>query len=276
MAYQVTESSTVHGFGTPHGFNTPHRFPNYLKGSFADVMANLAIDLYPTGRAFTMQKGGVADRLHIALNRSFIRLVNAGISVLDSTFPDNENFDSDDCLLWEYRLGLITNESIPLRDRRDAILRKMSRGRNVPARQGRAYIENQLRIAGFDVYVHENTIPYKTPDDIIAGSSNIAQHGGDTQHGIGSQHGATAVQLIANSSNPNESFSVGAESLWATFFIGGAVLGTMANVSPSRAVEFRELVLKLKPMHLVAYTFINFVDYVAPRIHSDEYDDIYN
>lgn len=276
MAYEVTEKSTVHGYGTPHGFNTPHRFPNYLKGSLTDIMANLAIDLYPTGRAFTMQKGGVADNMHVALNRSFIRLVNAGFSVLDSNFPDNENFDSDDCLLWEYRLGLRTNELISLQDRRDAILRKMSRGRNIQARQGKEYIEYQLRIAGFDVYVHENTIPYKTPNDIIAGLTNIVQHGGDTQHGIGSQHGSTSVQLIANLSTPNESFSVGSENLWATFFIGGPVLGEMANIPPKREEEFRELVLKLKPAHLVAYTFINFTDYVIPRIHSDEYSDVYN
>ena len=258
MAYEVTEKSTVHGYGTPHGFNTPHRFPNYLKGSLADIMANLAIDLYPTGRAFTMQKGGVADNMHVALNRSFIRLVNAGFSVLDSNFPDNESFDADDCLLWEYRLGLRTNESISLQDRRDAILRKMSRGRNIQARQGKYYIENQLRIAGFDVYIHENTIPYKTPDEITAGAVNIAQHGGDTQHGIGSQHGATPVQLIANSSDPNESFSVGSENLWSTFFIGSAILGESATIAANRQVEFRELVLKLKPAHLICYTFINF------------------
>jgi hypothetical protein len=259
MAYIVTENSTVNGYGTPHGFNTPHRFPNYLKGSFADIMANLAIDLYPTGRAFTMQKGGVADNMHVALNRSFIRLVNAGLSVLDSNLPDNDNFDKDDCLLWEYRLGLRTNELLPTQDRRDAILRKMSRGRNIPARQGKEYIEYQLRIAGFDVYVHENTFPYQTPEDIISGLSNATQHGGTSQHGIGMQHGATSIQLIANLSTPNESFSVGSENIWATFFIGGAVLGESANIDSNRLGEFRELVLKLKPAHLIAYTFINFV-----------------
>lgn len=256
--YEVNENSTVHGYKTPHGFKTPHRFPSSLKGNFSDIMSNLAIDLYPTGRAFNMPKGGVADNLHVALNRSFIRLVNAGVSVLDSTFPDNENFNTDDCLLWEYRLGLRTNESLPIQDRRDAILRKISRGRNVQARQGKAYIESQLRIAGFNVYVHENTIPYRTPEDIISGSVNTTQHGGSTQHGIGLQHGATSVQLIANSSSPNESFSVGSQNLWASFFIGGFVLGESAVIPENREQEFRELVLKLKPAHLIAYTFINF------------------
>jgi hypothetical protein len=255
--YEVTEKSTVHGYGTPHGYNTPHRLPSYLKGSLSDIMANLAIDLYPTGRAFTMQKGGIADNLHVALNRSFIRLVNSGFVFLDSNFPDNENFDADDCFLWEYRLGLRTNELLPLQDRRDAILRKMSRGRNVKARQSLEYIQYQLRIAGFDVYVHENTLPYRSPDDIISGSINIAQYGNNNQYGSGSQYGATSVQLIANLSTPNKTFSVG--NLWASFFISGAILGDIAIISQNREQEFRELVLKLKPAHLIAYTFINFV-----------------
>lgn len=255
--YQKTEKSTAHGYGTPHGLKTPHRLPSSVQSSLTDIMANLAIDLYPTGRAFTMQKDGVADKIHVALNRSFIRLVNSGFGIFDSIIPDNDNFDAEDCLLWEYRLGLKTNESFPLQDRRDAILRKMSRGRNVKARQSLEYIQYQLRIAGFDVYVHENTIPYRSPEDIVAGSSNIAQHGGDNQHGVGSQHGATSVQLIANSSSQNEVFSVG--NLWASFFIGGAILGDMATITQNREQEFRELVLKLKPAHLIAYTFINFV-----------------
>lgn len=258
MTYQVTEKSTVHGYGTPHGYNTPHRFPNYLKGGLADIMANLAIDLYPTGRAFTMQKGGVADNMHVALNRSFIRLINSGFSVLDSNLPDNDNFDADDCLLWEYRLGLRTNEALPIQDRRDAILRKMSRGRNVPARQGKEYIEYQLRIAGFDVYVHENTIPYRTPNDIIAGAANVSQHSDNYQHGLGSEHGDVSFSLIANSSEPNESFSVGS-NLWASFFISSVVLGESAIIPANRELEFRELVLKLKPAHLICFTFVNYV-----------------
>lgn len=272
--YKVTENSTVHGLKTPHGFKTPHRLPSSLQGSLTDILGNLAIDLYPTGRAFTMQKEGIADKTHVALNRSFIRLINLGFGLFDSIIPDNLNFDADDCLLWEYRLGLRTNELLTVEQRKEAILRKMSRGRNVKSRQSLTYIQYQLRLAGFDVYVHENTIPYRSPEDIILGSTNIAQHGGNNQHGIGSQHGANSVQLIANLSTPNEVFSVG--NLWASFFIGGTVLGNSANISPNRQEEFRELVLKLKPAHLVAYTFINFTDEVQTRIHNDVYNDVYN
>lgn len=265
MSYTITERSTTYSYETPHGNDTPHKLPSSLLGSLTDIMANLALDLYPTGRAFTMPKGGVAENLHIALNISFIRLLNAGFSVLDSSIPDNENFDADDCLLWEYRLGLRTNTLISLENRRNAILRKMSRGRNVRARQGRAYLEYQLRTAGFDVYVHENgfleegVIVYKTPQEVITGAIDAVQHGGTTQHGDGTQHGGISTSVIANLSSRNENYNIGSENLWATFFVCGEVLGESAIVPENREIEFRELVLKLKAAHLVCVTIINFV-----------------
>jgi len=265
MAYVVTEKSTVNGFGTPHGYNTPHRFPTAGEENLSFTFANLSAQLYPTGRAFYMPKDGVMDNVHIAINRSFIRLINDCKSTIDSVFPDNENFNEEDCNLWEYRFGLRTNPSTSIKFRRDAILRKMGRGRNVPARQHKDYIEYQLQTAGFNVYVYENGFQegndfvYKTPEQITEANSNIVQHGNDFQHGLGSQHGAGGSQIIANSAKPNESFSVGENNQWATFFIGGETLGSFASVPANRQEEFRELVLKLKPMHLVAYTFINFV-----------------
>jgi len=106
-----------------------------------------------TGRAFFVNKDGVMDKTHSAINKSFIRILNDSVSTLNSTFPDNENFTIQDCELWEYRYGLVTNPGLSLQDRRSAILRKMGRGLNVPARQHKNYIEYQLRTAGFDVYV---------------------------------------------------------------------------------------------------------------------------
>lgn len=280
--YEVNNNSTVHGLKTPHGAKTPHKFPIANKVSLVNTMSDLVSQLYPTGRAFYIIKNGIKELLHSAFNRSFIRLVNDSQDTLNSIFPDNDNFTIDDCLLWEYRFGLITNTSLNITDRKNAILRKMSRGRNVPARQHKKYIEYQLQIAGFDVYVHENSFfeggiwVYKTPEQITAGGTNIVQHGNGFQHGIGAEHGSSGSQLIANSFKPNESYSVANENLWATFFIGGQVLGDMANIHPKREQEFRELVLKLKPAHLVAFTFINFTDYVTQRIHNDIYNDIYN
>jgi hypothetical protein len=265
MAYEVTSKSTAHGPSTPHGSSTPHRFPISESEDLSLTMTELFHKLYPTGRAYYFKRNSIADRLHQAINVSFIRFVESSNSTLDSSFPDNVNFDGNDCSLWEYRLGLITNVLLPLADRRQAILRKMNRGRNVPARQHPSYIQAQLQLGGFDVYIHENRFfeggewVYKTPEEIALLVITPTQHGDPLQHGAGVQHGGGSSQVIANSIYPNESHSVGTSSLWASFFIGGPTLGDFANIPASREEEFRQLVLTLKPAHLVAFTFINYI-----------------
>lgn len=256
--YEVTEKSTMHGVGTPHGLSTPHRFPTNGE-SLTDIFSGLASSLYPTGRAFYMKKNGYFSLLHEAINRSFIRLVEDARLTIDSSLPDNENFNADDCLLWEYRLGLTTNLSLDIEVRKQAILRKMAYPSNIKSRQHPLFIQSQLQLAGFDVYVHENLPPYQTPDDIIILDLGAVQHGSGTQHGNGVQHGSLNFDIIANYPVVNENYSVGAGNLWATFFIGGAVLGEVANVDSNRMVDFKELVLKLKPAHTVAFTFINYI-----------------
>lgn len=257
--YQVTENSTPHGLSIPHGSKTPHRFPFKGIKSLSDIMSNLASQLYPTGRAFYMKKGGVMDNTHLAFNRSFIRIIEDCKSTIDSTFPDNDNFTIEDCTLWEYRFGIVTNDLLTLEQRKSAIFRRMSRGRNVPARQHKNYIEAQLQLAGFDVYLYENTFPYKRPQDITELLPTNVQHGGDSQHGIGMQHGGSSAQIIANSYQSNELYSVSDERLWATSFLGGSTLGSFATIPANREEEFRELILKLKPAHLAFFTFINYV-----------------
>jgi hypothetical protein len=263
--YEVTENSTVHGVKTPHGFKTPHRFPFKGVKSLGDIMSNLASQLYPTGRAFYMNKGGVMDNTHQAFNRSFIRIINDAQSTIDSTLPDNDNFTADDCALWEYRFGMVTNENLTLKERRSAIYRRMSRGRNVPARQHKNYIQAQLQLAGFNVYVYENGFieggvrVYKRPKDIVVLASNSLQHSDDVQHGIGVQHGESGDQIIANAYQSGELYSVSDSRLWATAFIGGDTLGSYATIPANREEEFRELVLKLKPAHLAFFTFIQYV-----------------
>jgi len=261
--YEVTENSTQHGVKTPHGYKTPHRYP--ATGiNYTQLFEDLNWKLYPTGRAWYMKKGGVFDRIHKAIDRSFIRLLEDGRYTLDSVFPDNENFDINDCRLWEYRLGLITNETLSVSVRREAIRRKIAYPNNVKARQHPLFIQSQLQSAGFNVWIHENKFfeggewVYKTPAQITSTSITVTQHGGDTQHGGGTQHGFTGFDVIANQARPNESFSVNDESLWATFFIGGEILGDAAIVPESRQIEFRELVLKLKPAHTVVFTFIAY------------------
>lgn len=258
MSFEVTESSTVHGLGTPYGVNTPHKFPERPNIDLSEVFADLALQLYPTGRAFQFKKNGVWDNLHNAINKSMITLVEDSYLTIDSLFPDNVNFTINDAELWEYRLGLISNNDLTLEVRKQAIFRKMAYPGNAKARQHPSFIQDQLQKAGFDVYVHENTPPYKTPGDILLTVLNASQYGGDSQYGGSFQYGSGSYSVIANSSATNEEYAVGG-NIWASFFIGGEVLGETAQVPQTRLTEFKELVLKLKPAHTVAYTFITYV-----------------
>jgi hypothetical protein len=249
---------TVHSKQTSHGYSTPHRFPSSSISEF-DILKILSTQLYPTGRAWYGPNGGVFDLFHDAINVSLTRLLLNEKKFLDGLFPDNENFTIEDVRLWEYRLGLISNNSVNIDLRKQAIKRKLGFPNNIKARQHNLFIESQLQLAGFNVWVHENTIPYKTPDEILSVSLLEIQHGGITQHGNSTYHGGDSFDVIANSIEEIESFGVGgANNLWSTFFIGGEVLGEIANVPLSRLKEFKELVIKLKPAHTVAFTFINY------------------
>ena len=256
--YQKTENSTVHGNNTPHGYGVPHRMPNYTGINYTSVFRELTRQLYPTGRVWWMKKNSIFSRFHEAINRSFIRVILDANLTIESTFPDNENFDVNDCELWEYRLGLISNPLLSVEVRRQTILRKMAYPLGVKARQHQLFIENQLQLSGFNVWVHENFKPYQTPSEIVSLSLDNTQHGGDTQHGLGTVHGSLGFDVIANLDTPNESYSIGG-NIWATFFIGGETLGDLATVPQIRQQEFKELVLRLKPAHLVAFTFINYI-----------------
>jgi hypothetical protein len=65
--------------------------------------------------------------------------------------------------------------------------------------------------------------------------------------------------LVANSlsASADSSFDIG-ENYRSTFFIGGEIPGTFADVDANRETEFRQLILKLKPSQTIAYLLINY------------------
>lgn len=261
--YEVTEHSTQFGYNTPHGFKTPHRYPVDENNSFTGNLMQLVRQLYPTGRAFLVPEKSNLDKLHKGLNVSMIRFLEELDRTINQNIPDNEAFTENDATLWEYRLGLTVNPPLTIEQRRQTIRRKMAYPSNMIARAHKNFLEHQLQLAGFDVYVHENgtlengEVTYQSPDDILDLSTVAVQHG-NTQHGGGTQHGSSSFEVIANKKE-NESYAVGEQNLWATFFIGGPNLGDQAQIPDNRKKEFRELVLKLKPAHLVAFLFINWI-----------------
>lgn len=222
--------------------------------------------LYPTGRAFRMPKDGFFDKLHAALGLSLTRAWNDASSILSSALPDNDDFTTDDATDWERRLGLIYSPLVPLSDRKLAIQRKMAHPGNIEARQNWRYLEGQLQAAGFDVYVYENRFPdgfggytTKTPEDfsIPPYPTDAVQHG-DIQHGD-AQHGGSPGNKVANSTDPAIDSFFGVTNLRWTFFIGGTPAGEWADVDANRETEFRQLILKLKPVNTVVFLLINFV-----------------
>jgi|SRR5687768_758549 len=235
--------------------------------SVFDKIITLTKQLYPTGRAFRVAVDSYKLRLHNALAISEAQAYTDALSTLNSALPDNDDFTAEDAAAWEHRLGLITNEAVSLDDRKAAIIRKMNHPGTIPARQHYLYLESQLQAAGFDVYVHENRFPLgggayetRTPEDVTGGSAPMElQHGNPPQHGDG-QHGTGTWNLIVNNLDEDldSTFNIGA-NLKSTFFIGGPYVGDYADVDANRKLEFRQLILKIKPVQTVGYLFINYV-----------------
>lgn len=223
--------------------------------------------LYPKGRAFRIPFNGYLESLHKALANQEVEAFNDAIGVLKSILPDTADFTADDATDWERRLGLISNTSVSLSDRKKAIIRKMAFPGNIPARGSYLWLQKQLRDAGFDVYVYENRFDdypsgYITmqPEDVY-GTDDILtdiDHG-DMDHGD-LDLGEVYNNIIANSitQEGDMNFSPG-DNLRSTFFIGGSTIGTYASVSAIREVEFRQLILRTKPLQAVGFLFINYV-----------------
>jgi len=230
-----------------------------------DRILKLTKQLLPTGLVWRMPKDGFFEKLSKGLARSEARVYADAVSVLDSALPDNDNFTAEDATDWERRLGLITNTNNTLETRKQVIKRKMAHPGTIRARQNYLYIEGQLQLAGFDVYVHENRFPYGdgsyytlTPEQASGVADQEVQYG-DLQYGD-FQYGGTISSLVANyiDEDFDNTFNVG-NNLRFTFFIGGPYLGEYADVPLDRKDEFRQLILRLKPVQCVAYLFINYV-----------------
>ena len=208
--------------------------------------------LFPTGKAFNSPTDGEVDKMMSALAIGEERAISDFKSISYQLLPDNDNFTADDCTQWEGRLGLINGTGIPLADRKLAILRKMNHPGDIKARQSWDYLQNSLQLAGFDVYVHENLAETPILGQVIQlGQTQLGQF----QLGSRPHLAKVANSLVANI----DARFVVSNNYRSTFVIGGATFGTDADVLQVREVEFRQLILKLKPLNTVAFLQINYI-----------------
>jgi uncharacterized protein YmfQ (DUF2313 family) len=232
-----------------------------------DQLLKLTRQLLPTGRAFRIGYGSLNEAVERGLLLSEERIYLDSVGILDSILPDNDNFTTADATRWEQRLGLIVNEDVDLQDRKAAILRKMNHPGDIIARQSADYIQDQLQLAGFNVWVHEN-IPAQSP--VLFQNENNIQIAFHAQSEIehletGMEHGnafegSVWENCVANDINElvDQFFDTG-NNLRCTFFIGGQVAGDYVNIDINRKAEFRQLILKLKPTQSVAFLFVNYI-----------------
>jgi len=231
-----------------------------------------------------MPTDGTFDKLHSAMAESESDAYSAAESILDSILPDNDNFTVDDAEDWERRLGMITNPLVSLDDRKAAIIRKMNHPGDIPARQSWDFLEQSLQLAGFDVYVHEN-IPEQTIFGLLQPSSGTIQQGqgqqgqaqqgtvitanpglftpfqqGQAQQGQMNQGGYIYGNKVVNNIDESLDFYFNIGSNWrSVFWIGGPNLGDFANVDVNRKDEFRQTILRIKPVQSVGVLLINYI-----------------
>lgn len=236
--------------------------------SLESRIIKLSKQLFPTGRAFKVSEGSEKEKYIKGGIQGEKRAYGDALSILDSILPDNDNFDTDDAAKWEKSLGLITNNAVPLSDRKMAILRKMNYPGTVKPRENYRFMQAQLQAAGFDVYVYENRFSdgmggYVTLTPVMFSYESfglLEVQLGDLQLGDFQLGGLTVVDKIANSLDPvkDRLFNTGS-NLKSTFFIGGNSQGSWADVDANRETEFRQLVIKLKPLQTVGFLLIDFV-----------------
>jgi hypothetical protein len=248
-----------------------------------EQLLQLTRQLFPTGRAFRIPYGSIKESIEKAYIESEARAYNDAMSILDTILPDNDNFTAEDATRWEQRLGMITNESVSLEDRKSAIKRKMNHPGDILARQSWDYIQNSLQAAGFNVWIHPN-LNGESPENILILPLDLGEMGepemgeiemgdaysyfpefftafemGEPEMGEIEMGGYQYNLLVANGITQAEDayFGIG-DNYKCTFFVGGETLGTFASVPQNRELEFRQLLLKLKPAKTVGILFINY------------------
>lgn len=232
-----------------------------------DTLVKLTKQLLPSGRAFKAAVGSSIDLFIKANAETEERVVLDIASIKTSILPDNDEFDENDAENWERVLGITSSSLVDLEDRKAAIRQKMQQPGDNPAKGNWESLEQNLQAAGFNVSVFENRFPlYPTGHEarspvVVSGTTSILSpiQYGQRQYGqvrYGSRYNNLCVNHIDES---RDNLFDNGGTFRTGFFVGGPTVGSFATVPLARKNEFRQLILKSKPLHTVGYLFINYV-----------------
>lgn len=239
-----------------------------------DHIKKLYRQLYPKGQAFQFPKDGTKQKLHDAIASVDANAFDDALATLNAILPDNDLFTDDDADQWAIRLGLTFEAGTSLADKKSAIKRKYNHPGTIPARQNYGYLQDELQAAGFDVYVHENIfsdgmggLETRTPMELLGAGAPLIiglwEHGEFAEHGA-MEHGdfetgSVYPDCVANYIDYTKDwfFDVG-DNLRNTFFLSSEYPEFFTDIPAVRRAEFRELVLKIKPVQTVGFCFINW------------------
>jgi len=210
--------------------------------------------------------GGILRRVYKALDVIKAQFYTDVVSTFDSINPDSNAFTADDAAMWESNLGITTGNT-DLATRKLAVKRKMNYPGTVAPRQNVVKVQDQLRAAGFDVYVYENYWPdgsggyySKTPAEVLGVPVGDAYYGAFDygQVDYGASYALEGVEIVANHIEAELDANFVFNGYESTFFIAGVTITDFAAVSEERKAEFKQLILTLKPQETVVFTFINY------------------
>jgi len=239
----------------------------------SDRLLRVSKLLQPTGSAFRIPFGSSIEKLYKAITADTIggvgKLYTDVRSIANSQLPDNDEFTLLDAQQWYRRLGLFDSGTVPLADMKAAITQKMSFPGTPLNKQNYLFIEQQLRLAGFDVRVYENRFfpgpTTKTPSEILgiaAGNAVLDTFELDELE-LDESWLDAGITLVMNylEEEKDADFSIlgGTLGYRSTFYIAGATIDTFADVPESRKIEFRQLILTLKAAQMCAILFVNYV-----------------
>lgn len=234
-----------------------------------DTFLRIAKMLQPDGSVFRIPTGSSIEKLYKAISSDNIggigKLYNDVKGISNEQLPDNDNFTIEMARRWYRRLGLFDSGAVPLADMKAAINQKLSFPGTPLNKQHYLFIEEQLRMAGFDVRVYENRFlpgpTTKTPSEILGVAAGNAVL--DTfelgELELDEEWLDAGITLVMNYLEEEKDATFPILDYRSTFYIAGATIDTFADVPLSRKVEFRQLILNFKTAQMCAILFVNYV-----------------